>query len=154
TETRLRRLDGTIFDVQFTLRYATEDRTRGLAGAIDITERKRAEEALRESEQRLRSAIDGIPGLVAVAAPNGELEAVNRQVLDYFGRSAEELKNWGTINIVHSEDLPRILEIFQRSIAVGIPFHYETRLRRFDGEFRWFDARFVPIRDDTGSIVR
>src|SRR5262249_30886155 len=72
----------------------------------------------------------------------------------YFGRPAEELKNWGTINIVHPEDLPRILEIFKKSIAAGIPFHYETRLRRFDGEFRWFDARFVPIRDDSGPIAR
>src|SRR5499426_2133466 len=120
----------------------------------DIDELKRAEEALRESERSLRSAIDGIPGLVAVAAPNGELETVNRQVLEYFGRPAEELKNWGTINIVHPEDLPRILQIFQKSIVAGIPFHYETRLRRFDGEYRWFDARFVPIRDDTGRIAR
>src|SRR5262249_16222999 len=116
---------------------------------IDIDERKRAEEALRESEQDLRSVIDGIAGLVPVADTNGELETVNRQVLEYFGRPVEELKNWGTINIVHPEDLPRITEIFGKAKVAGIPFHYETRLRRFDGDYRWFDARFVPIRDDS-----
>jgi PAS domain S-box-containing protein len=117
-------------------------------------ERKRAQEALRESERSLRSAIDGIGGLVAIMAPNGELDALNRQVIEYFGRSLEEMKNWGTSDAVHPEDLPRIAEIFQRSIATGTPFHYELRLRRFDGEYRWFDNRCVPIRETSGRIVR
>ena len=56
---------------------------------LDLTERKRAEEVLRESERSARSAIDGIAGLVAILAPNGELETVNRQFLEYFGRSLE-----------------------------------------------------------------
>jgi PAS domain S-box-containing protein len=117
-------------------------------------ERKRAEAALRDSERSLRSAIDGIAGLVAIMAPNGELDALNRQVIDYFGRSLEEMKNWGTNDVVHPDDLPRIAEIFQRSIAIGTPFHYELRLRRFDGEYRWFDNRCVPIRENSGRIAR
>src|SRR5882757_1998274 len=117
-------------------------------------ERKRTEAALRDSERSLRSAIDGIAGLVAIMAPNGELDALNRQVVDYFGRSLEEMKNWGTSDAVHPEDLPHIAEIFQRSIAAGTPFHYELRLRRFDGEYRWFDNRCVPIREKSGRIVR
>jgi PAS domain S-box-containing protein len=117
-------------------------------------ERKRAEAALRDSERNLRSAIDGIAGLVAIMAPNGELDAINRQVIDYFGRSLEEMKNWGASDAVHPDDLPRIAEIFQRSIATGTPFHYELRLRRFDGEYRWFDNRCVPIREKSGRIVR
>jgi PAS domain S-box-containing protein len=117
-------------------------------------ERKRAEQALRDSERSLRSAIDGIAGLVAIMAPNGELDALNRQVTDYFGRSLEEMKNWGTSDAIHPEDLPRIAEIFQRSVAAGTPFSYELRLRRFDGEYRWFDNRCVPIREKSGRIVR
>ena len=128
---------------------------RGYRGTgADVTAIVRAQEALRESERSLRSAIDGIAGLVAVMAPNGELDALNRQVIEYFGRSLEEMKNWGTSDAVHPEDLPRIAESFQKSIAAGTPFHYEVRLRRFDGEYRWFDNRCVPIRETSGRIVR
>jgi PAS domain S-box-containing protein len=114
----------------------------------------RTQETLRESERRARSAFDGIAGLVSILAPNGKVEAVNRQVLDYFGRSQEWLTNWGTNDAVHPEDLPRILELFKRAMASGVPFNFELRMRRFDGEYRWFDNRGVPIRDDSGRIVR
>jgi PAS domain S-box-containing protein len=125
-----------------------------IATGIDVTERKRAEDALRESERSWRSAIDGIAGLVSIHFPNGEVETVNRQCLEYFGRSLEELKNWGTSDAVHPEDLPRILELFTRAMASGIPYHIDQRLRRFDGEYRWFNNRGVPIRDDSGRITR
>jgi PAS domain S-box-containing protein len=113
----------------------------------------RAQGALRESERSARSAIDGIAGRVVILAPNGEVETVNRQVFEYFGRSLEWLKNWGTNDAVHPEDLPRVLELVKRAMASGIPFNYELRMRRFDGEYRWFDDRGVPIRDDTGRIA-
>jgi PAS domain S-box-containing protein len=120
----------------------------------DVTAFTRAQQALRESERSLRSAIDGIAGLVAILAPNGELETANRQVFEYFGRWLEWLKNWGTNDAVHPEDLPHAVEGFKRAIASGIPFNFELRLRRFDGEYRWFDNRGTPIRDDSGRIAR
>jgi PAS domain S-box-containing protein len=113
-----------------------------------------AQDALRESERNLRSAIDGIPGLVAVLAPSGEIDAVNRKLVQYCGQSLEELKNWGTNGTVHPEDLPHVADIFTRSIASGIPYQIEQRVRRFDGEYRWFDNRGIPIRDDGGRIGR
>jgi PAS domain S-box-containing protein len=125
-----------------------------VAFVLDLTERKRAEEALRESERSLRSAIDGIPGFVGVLAANGDLEAVNRQIVEYCGRSLDELKNWGTNGTVHHEDLAHVAEVFASSIASGIPYQIEQRLRRFDGKYRWFDNRGVPIRDDSGRIAR
>jgi PAS domain S-box-containing protein len=128
---------------------------RGYRGTgTDVTALMRAQEALRESERSSRSAIDGIAGLVSVLAPNGEVETANRQLLEYFGRSLEWIKNWGTNDAVHPEDLPRIAELFKRAMADGIPFQHELRMRRFDGEYRWFDNRGVPIRDDSGRIAR
>ena len=79
---------------------------------LDIEERVRAQEALRESERSVHSAFDGIAGLVSVLAPNGEVETANRQLLEYFGRSLEWLKNWGTNDAIHHEDLPRVRELF------------------------------------------
>jgi PAS domain S-box-containing protein len=125
-----------------------------VGATLDIEELMRAQEALRESERSARSAIDGIAGLFAILAPNGEPEAVNCQLLNYFGRSFEELKNWGTTDAVHPEDLPRVLELNQRGLVSGLPFNFELRLRRFDGEYRSFETRVVPIRDDSGRVAR
>src|SRR3954465_8351884 len=128
---------------------------RGYRGTgTDVTAIMQAHEALRESERSARSAIDGIAGLLAVLASNGELETANRQLFEYFGRSLEWLKNWGTSDVVHPEDLPHVLELVKRGIASGIPFNFELRLRRFDGEYRWFENRHVPVRDDSGRIAR
>jgi PAS domain S-box-containing protein len=120
----------------------------------DVTEIMHAQEALRESERSLRSAIDGIAGLIAIMTPNGELETVNRQFFEYFRQSLEWLRNWGTSDAVHPEDRPHVVEVFRRALASGTPYHYDQRLRRFDGEYRWFDVRGLPIRDDSGRIAR
>src|SRR5262249_49307081 len=93
-------------------------------------------------------------GLLGILAPNGDVEAVNRQIIEYCGQSLEELKNWDTNGTMHHEDLPRFVEVFTRSIVSGVPFETETRMRRFDGEYRWFDHRVVPVRDASDRIVR
>jgi len=125
-----------------------------VGATLDIEELMRAQEALRESERSARSAIDGIAGLFAILATNGEPETVNCQLLNYFGRSFEELKKWGTTDAVHPEDLPLVLELNEKGLASGLPFNFELRLRRFDGEYRWFETRVVPFRDDSGRIAR
>src|SRR5262245_61005598 len=120
----------------------------------NVTAIIRAQEALRESERSLRSAIDGIPGFVAILGPDGGVEVVNRQIVDYCGQSLEELRNWGTNGTVHHEDLAHVAETFGKSIGLGTPYQIEVRLRGFDGEYRWFDNRGVPFRDHTGRVVR
>jgi PAS domain S-box-containing protein len=119
-----------------------------------VTRVRVAQEALRASERSARSAIDGIAALFAILAPNGEPETVNCQLLNYFGRSFEELKNWGTTDAVHPEDLPRVIELDKRGLTSGLPYGFELRLPRFDGEYRSFETRVVPIRDDSGRIER
>jgi PAS domain S-box-containing protein len=120
----------------------------------DIDERKRAEDAFRDSERESRLAVDSIPGLVAAFTPSGEVEFVNRQIRDYFGSTLEELKRWETGQTTHPVDLPRDVELFTRSVASGEPFEFEVRARRYDGVYRWFQSRGFPLRDTNGQIVR
>jgi PAS domain S-box-containing protein len=154
---RLRRSDGVYRWFQnngFPLRDASGHIVRWCVLLTDIDERKRAEDALRESERGSRLIVGSIPGLVAVFTPAGDVEFVNRQVLEYFGRTFEELKRWGTGGTTHPEDLPRVVELFTQSIASGNPFEFEVRARRFDGVYRWFQSRGFPLRDPNGQIVR
>jgi PAS domain S-box-containing protein len=119
----------------------------------DIEDRKRAEEALRSSEQRFRLIVDSIPGLVCTMSATGEAQLLNRQVLEYFGKSPEELKNWATSDAVHPDDLPRVISAWASSIETGHPYDIEQRCRRGDGIYRWFQVRALPLRDAEGRIT-
>jgi PAS domain S-box-containing protein len=134
-------------------------RTAELAAANEalreeVAERRRAEEALAASEHNLRLVFDRIPGLVALLTSAGDVELVNPQLVEYCGRSLDELRLWGTSDTVHAEDLPRVAQIFARSIKSGNPYDFEARLRRFDGIYRWFQVRGLPVRDENGPILR
>jgi len=121
---------------------------------VQIAERKQAEEALQSSEERSRLTVETIPGLIAVMTSQGEVEHVNRGVLDYFGRTLEELKKWGTTDAVYPDDLPRVIAVWQHAIETGLPYEFEQRIRRADGEYRWFQLRGLPLRDADGHIIR
>ncbi len=121
--------------------------------AREVVERRWAEDALRESEHASRLIVNTIPGLVAILSPAGEVEVVNPQIVEYCGRSLEELKQWGTSDTVHREDLPRAMSALMQSMASGEPYEFEVRLRRFDGVYRWFQVRGRPLRDTDGRIL-
>ena len=91
---------------------------------------------------------------VQVPGTAPRIEAVNRQIFEYCGQSLEELRNWGTNGTIHPDDLPHLAEVFTKSIAAGVPYGTEARVRRFDGEFRWFEIRGIPVRDASDRIVR
>jgi PAS domain S-box-containing protein len=134
-------------------------RTAQLAAANEVlrkevVERKRAEEALAAGKRNLRLIVDSIPGLVALLTPAGEVELVNPQLVEYTGRTLDELRLWGTSDTVHPEDLPRVVRVFTGSITSGNPYDFETRIRRFDGVYRWFQVRGLPVRDGNGRILR
>jgi len=120
----------------------------------DIEDRKRAEAVLRESEKSLRLIVDGIAGLVAIMTPEGEVEFVNNQVLEYFGKTLEELKGWSTSDAVHPDDLPQAVSAWRHSVKTGDPYDVDHRLRRADGAYRWFHSRGLSLRDAEGRIVR
>lgn len=120
----------------------------------DIDGLKLAQEVLRSSEQSLRLLVDNIPGLVYTMTPSCELELVNPQLLEYFGRTLEELRDWGSSGCVHQDDLPQVLSSLQRTIEYGEPHEVEHRLRRADGAYRWFKPHGLASRDSNGRITR
>jgi PAS domain S-box-containing protein len=119
----------------------------------DIDDRKRVEEALRASEFNARMILDGIPGLVERCSPAGEIEIVNRPLLEYFGKDLAEIRNWQFTDAIYPDDLPLAIETFNNSIPTGHPFDFELRLRRFDGVYRWFQSRGLPLRDPEGRTL-
>src|SRR6202158_834229 len=116
-------------------------------------ERKRNEAALRESEQRFRLIVETIPGFVCTLSAEGEVELLNRQVLEYFGKTTAELKNWANSDAVHPDDLPRAIDAWRRSVETGQPYVRELRQRRADGVYRWFPSSALPARDREGRIT-
>jgi formate hydrogenlyase transcriptional activator len=120
----------------------------------DLGERERADEGVRANEEGLRLIVDSIPGIVSTLNAAGEVEFVNRPALEYTGKTSEELKNWATSDLVHPDDLPRLLEAWRRAIETGQPPDDEFRSRRADGVYRWVHVRARPQRDAEGRIVR
>jgi PAS domain S-box-containing protein len=119
----------------------------------DIDDRKKAEEALQSNERNLSLIVDTIPGQVVRMSAVGEVELVNRQLLAFFGKNLEDIRNWSTSGIVHPEDLPRAIEVASHAFATGEPYEMEIRVRRFDGAYRWIQARGIPLRDAEGRIL-
>ncbi len=157
SELRYRRADGLYRWSQtriLPVRDAEGRITRWFGLITDIDDRKRAEEALRASETNLREILDSIPGLVCTLSPAGEMELTNRPFLQYFGKTLEEIKNWGNSDAVHPDDMPGVVLEFTNSITTGAPYYTEHRCRRADGVYRWFQNSAHPIRDTEGRITR
>jgi PAS domain S-box-containing protein len=127
---------------------------RGCIGAfIDVTERRDAEQALRESEARLRTLVDGLPLLVWVHGPDGRLEMVNRAFCEFFGITEEEARDsiWQTL--LHPEDGPAYVAEFFDCVGAQRPFHAQARVRRADGTWRWIESWARPRFSDTDTFL-
>jgi formate hydrogenlyase transcriptional activator len=98
--------------------------------------------------------VDSIPGLVNTTTPEGEFEFVSQQCVDYFGMTLGELKDWTTSDIVHPDDLSRVVATWRHAVESGDPYESEYRIRRADGVYRWFHVRSLPWRDKEGRIIR
>src|SRR5216684_1563468 len=127
---------------------------------IDVTEQHLAKEALqkafdeiKKSEDRLRLVIDTIPTLVWRASPEGVPDFLNQPALDYTGLSLDQAET-GWPRAFHPDDKKGMLVKWSAIRESGMPGGLEARLRRFDGEYRWFLFQAVPLRDESGNIVK
>ena len=120
----------------------------------DITDRKRAEEALRDSEERFRTLAESLPQLVWTCGPDGYCDYLSRQWEAYTGQPAAEQLGSGWAVHLHPDDRGRAQVEWAAAVARGDLFDVEFRIRRFDGVYRWFKTRAVPLRDGHGRIVK
>jgi PAS domain S-box-containing protein len=121
----------------------------------DIDERKEAEEKLKQGEKDLEQIVDSIPQLIEVVDAEGGVLHRNQLMLEYTGWSSEDPKACDrNARIVHPDDLQRLRDERQKGLARGIPFEREGRIRRHDGQYRWFLVRYNPLRDEQGNVLR
>jgi PAS domain S-box-containing protein len=112
-------------------------------------------ELRRQSEERYRFLAEAQPEQIWTALPNGELDYVNQRALDYFATSFTELVQRGWTEVVHPEDLGRMLDRWQAALATAEPYENELRFRRApDGAYRWHLTRAVPMTDKSGAVVK
>jgi PAS domain S-box-containing protein len=127
---------------------------QGVAFVLDLTDRKRAEDALRESELKLREIIETVPSMLWSAAADGEPTRVNQRILDYGGIRFEDILSLGWKEFLHPEDFSETARAFYQAIQTGEPYEAVHRLRRADGQYRWHHARAEPLRDKEHRIIQ
>jgi PAS domain S-box-containing protein len=155
-EYRLLLADGRVKHVQ-AIAHAVQSASgnREFIGAVtDITERKTAEEKIREQEMELRQILDLTPQLVVVFGPRRERLYANRVSLDYLGVTLDEWRDTSPGAVVHPDDTEGIQSQWDRAMSNGSAFEIEVRFHKSDGSYRWFLARYNPVLDDKGQVVR
>jgi formate hydrogenlyase transcriptional activator len=159
-ELRLRRYDGEYRWFMVRIEPLCDERgnvVRWYGTNTDIEDLKRAEAKLRQDEQELRGIVDAISQAIVVLGPDGRGLYANRPLLDYTGLTMEQLiapDARGNPAFFHAEDWARMRDERRQGLSREVPFEIEWRLRRKDGQYRWFLVRYHPLRDELGRILR
>jgi len=117
-------------------------------------ERERSRSALTKSEAELRTIIDAIPQLIIAVGADGTFLYANQAVRDYTGLTKEEVRSGGFREVFHPEDSERLCSERDAAMSRGVPFDYERRVRRRDGQYRWLLVHYNPLRDEAGDVIR
>ncbi|HEY3975281.1 MAG TPA: PAS domain S-box protein [Candidatus Sulfotelmatobacter sp.] len=120
----------------------------------DITEYKEAKTKLERSERALRDVVNTVPAHVWSTSPEGQVEFVNDRWLQFTGLALDEALGWKWESVVHPDDRTRIVVDWRSALENGRAMDTETRVRRADGKYCWWFIRNVPLRDETGKLVR
>lgn len=121
---------------------------------VDIDDRKRAELELAAREREAQLVLESIPAGIGVLAPDGQVEAINGPLLRYYGRTLDELREWESTDVVHPDDMPRMIAAVSDALEAGSPYDLEVRLRRADGTHRWFQVTGHPLKSEDDKIIR
>jgi PAS domain S-box-containing protein len=151
------RRDGTILPVLLSA-TAIKDRhgnyIMSRSVVYDITERKRAEEAIRLSESRLRQLADAMPQIVYTCRTDGMADYANQRWYEYSGASLDRSTGESWTDTLHPDDRERTQRRWAEAVKTGLPFEIEYRFRRKDGEYRWHLSRAIPIRNSHEQILK
>jgi PAS domain S-box-containing protein len=120
---------------------------------VDITHRKGTELALRRSETFYRQALESLPGMTWTCNPRGYVDYLSEQWQEFTGLPSERLMGEGWPVVLHPDDRDATFRAWQSAVAEGTFYDIDYRVRRHDGEYRWFQARGTPIRDADGHIA-
>ena len=153
TEIQYQRKDGSLgsYDISGEQLYHGGDES--IWSFVDITERKQAEETLRETEKRFRLMADSAPVLIWISGQDKLCNWFNTVWLQFTGRSMEQEMGSGWAEGVHPDDLHRCLDTYGSAFDARQEFSMEYRLKRFDGEYRWLIDTGVPRLDTNGTFV-
>jgi len=157
-EARLRRHDGSFrwFLLRAEpLRDETGKIVRWYGTSTDIEERKQAEEKLRQDECELRRITDVIAQMIVVHDPEGAPIYANQFVLDYTGLTIEDVTRPDyRSRIIHPDDFERLRNVRRAALLRGLPYEIEIRIRKKDGQYRWFLNHCNPFQDEQGRVTR
>ncbi len=152
-ESVYKRKDGSMYDVEINMGGLTIDGKLHLfAVARNVTERKKAETALRISEEKFRLLADSMPQHIWTGDAEGNLNYFNKSVFDFSGLSPEKVYKEGWLQIVHPDEQEENVQAWTEAVKTGSFFLFEHRFRRHDGEYRWQLSRAIPQKDSEGNI--
>jgi formate hydrogenlyase transcriptional activator len=109
---------------------------------------------IKKSEAELRTIIDAIPQLIVAIGADGEFLYANQAIQEYTGLTKEEVRSEGFREVFHPEDSERLRDERAVALSRGVPFEYERRVRRRDGQYRWLLVQYNPVRDEGGTVIR